>query len=317
MSRDRDLSPAPDRSESRSSGGGREMPRGGRSGGSGRGARPALADFRDALTQQLDLPRGREREQVVAGDRAYALRASEVRTLAAVGAFRVADVRDVATLRRDRWHGDVEQLRESGLLTTTPHLLDGQRTAVVALTREGQAVLEAHRRHDPERAPQAFYSGVVKPRELTHDAQLYRAYASAAERLHAGGARVERVVLDYELKRDYQRFLQHNNRAHGRRTGRPDRSRDEIRDWAKEHDLPIVGDRVQFPDVRIEYERPDGSREHQDVELATGHYNSRQMGAKRAAGFTLHHSAGSRLNGTGGRKGGSPFEPHVAERVLG
>ena len=46
-------------------------------------------DPRDVFTRDLDLPRGREREIVRVRDREYALRGSESRTLATVGAFRV------------------------------------------------------------------------------------------------------------------------------------------------------------------------------------------------------------------------------------
>jgi hypothetical protein len=74
---------------------------------------------------------------------------------------------------------------------------------------------------------------------------------------------------------------------------------------------------VQFPDVRIEFEHPDGRRDHEDLELATGHYNSRQMAAKLASGFRMQHSTASRLRGGKGRRGGQPFDPHVAERVVG
>ena len=301
---------------------GRELPRGGRGSGSSRPRGRGADDVRDALAQQLDLPRSATRTHVAVGDRTYALRESEVRTLAAIGAFRVIDASDAGDAgdlgggRRDHWHGDVEHLRTSGLLTVTPHVLDGRRTTLVTLTREGHAVLDQHRRTEPDRPSQAFYAGLAKPRELTHDAQLYRAYVVAAERLHAGGARVQRVVLDYELKREYQRFLQDHNRTHRRRSGRPDRTPDEVRQWAKDHDLPMVRDRVQFPDVRIEYEHPDGRRDHEDLELATGHYTSRQMAAKRASGFTLHHSVAGRLRGAGGRAGASPFDPKVAAGLL-
>ena len=34
--------------------------------------------------------------------------------------------------------------------------------------------------------------------------------------------------------------------------GRPDRSADEIAEWARAHQLPMGDDHVQFPDVRIE-----------------------------------------------------------------
>ena len=63
---------------------------------------------------------------------------------------------------------------------------------------------------------------------------------------------------------------------------------------------PVVREHVQFPDVRIEYEHPDGRKDHEDLELATGHYNSRQMAAKRASGFQIHRAAG-RFGGAAAR----------------
>jgi hypothetical protein len=47
----------------------------------------------------------------------------------------------------------------------------------------------------------------VRERELEHDLQVYRAYEHAAASLLERGARIERVVLEHELKRDYQRWL--------------------------------------------------------------------------------------------------------------
>lgn len=295
----------------------RDMPRGGRSGGSTRGRQPAPADVRDALTQQLDLPRGETRTRIDAGVRQYDLRGAEVRTLAVVGAFRVADVRDVSPRPAgDRWHGDVEHLRQEGLIRLTPHVLAGERTALVTLTAAGQALLEQHRHPSSDQLPQAYYAGLAKPREASHDAQLARLYAQAAERLQTRGSRISRVVVDYELKREYQRFLQAHNCGRRDASGRPDRSPDEVRAWAATYGLPVVAGRVQFPDVRIEYETRDGERAHEDLELSTGHYNSRQLGAKRAAGFSVHHSTASHLKGGSGRRGGAPFDPHAAEQVL-
>lgn len=316
MSRDRDVRSVLERT-ARPESAGRELPRGGRSGGGGRPHTRVPDDVRDALSQQLDLPRGRSRERVELGSRDYSLRGSEVRTLALVGAFRVADARDLSTgYSGDRWHGDLEHLRQTRLISLTPHVLDGQRTALVTLTRTGQALLEHHRETHANEPAQMYYAGLVKPREATHDAQLSRVYAAAAERLHARGSRVRRVVVDYELKRDYQRFLQAKNQAGRRTSGRPDRLPEEVRAWADAHGLPVVRDRVQFPDVRIEYESPDGRRDHEDLELATGHYNSRQMAAKRASGFQLQRSGASHLRGAAGRRGGAPFDPHATEGLL-
>jgi len=293
------------------------MPRGGRSGGTTRPRARVTDNARDALTQQLTLPRSAEREMVQVGSRSIALRGSEVRTLAVVGAFRVADARDLEPQGGgDRWHGDLEHLRREGLVALTPQLLDGQRTALVTLTRPGREVLESHRQPGIDERPQIFYAGLAKPREATHDAQLSRVYAEAAERLQERGCRIRRVVMDYELKRDYQRFLQERNRFSGGGSGRPNRSQDEVRSWAVEHGLPIVEERVQFPDVRVEYEHSDGRPDREDLELATGHYNSRQMAAKQASGFSIHRSGASQLRTGARRRGGSPFDPHTAEKVL-
>ena len=149
---------------------------------------------------------------------------------------------------------------------------------------------------------------------MTHGAQVYHAFLRTEERLQDGGARIQRVVLDYELKREYQRFLQANNRGNRHASGRPDRSPDEIAAWAAAHKLPVEDGHVQFPDVRIEYEQ-DGRLEREDVEVATAQYTARQMGAKGRSGFTIHRSGTSRLGGNS-RNGASPFDPHAAEQVL-
>jgi DNA-binding MarR family transcriptional regulator len=313
MSRDRHLEVPHEHVGRTAASGGRELPRGGRGGTATRRQAQSFGRVRDALAQQLDLPRGDGRERVCVGSKSYELRASEVRLLAAVGAFRVADARDVGAAG----DGELKRLRQAGLVEVLPHQLNGQRASLVSLTADGRAVVQHYQRISDGEPRQAYYAGVVKPREVTHDAQLYRAYATAAERLQSTGNSVRRVLLDYELKREYQRFLQENNRTHRRSSGRPDRSPEEIRAWAAAHDLPVVNGRVQFPDVRVEYERPDGERAHEDLELATGHYNSRQMAAKRASGFTLHHSRGSHIRGANSRGGAAPFDPHAAEGVLG
>jgi hypothetical protein len=68
-------------------------------------------------------------------------------------------------------------------------------------------MLEANRAvpdDDRGRDRQEFYAGLRKPRELTHDVNVYLAYERAEQRIRESGGRVRRVVLDYEMKRDYQ-----------------------------------------------------------------------------------------------------------------
>ncbi len=314
MTRDIDAPTVLDHRAERPSGGA-EMPRGGRSGGASSTPANGREDAHRVLARQLDLPSSVERQRVAFDGRTVSLRGSEVRTLALVGAFRVVDFRDLGQ-SSDRWHGDVEHLRQQGLVSLTPHLLDGERTALVTLTSAGRALLESHRNHSASEPEQTFYAGLGTLRQASHDAQLCRVYTAAAERLQAQGARVRRVVLDYELKREYQRFLQEPNRGRAGSSGRPARSRAEVRAWAEAHRLPVVRDRVQFPDVRIEYEHADGRLDREDLELATGHYNSRQMAAKRAAGFSLQRSTAGRLGGAKSRRGAAPFDPRVAEGIV-
>lgn len=272
----------------------------------------------DVFTRELHLPHGPERERVHTPEQDYSLRGSEVRALATIGAFRVVpadDLRDDHGRSGDIRHGDLERLRSAGLITTVAPLHRGERTVVVTLTDRGRDLLERHRAGHHDRA-QTFYAGAVKTRELSHDAQLHRAYLRAAERLREQGARVERVVLDYELKREYQKFLQDGNRDRPDSDGRPTRSAQEIREWAQEHDLPVVNDRVQFPDVRIEYERPDGRRDVENVEVTTLHYRGRHASGKASAGFSRFRANTPRVGGSRTSGGSSPFDPHTAEELL-
>ena len=284
-------------------------------------SRDQSLDPRDVFTRDLDLPRGPERERVhVHGHyQDYQLRGSEVRALATIGAFRAVpadELRDDHGRHGDVRHGDLERLRNSGLIrTVTPLDRDGHRTVIVTLTERGRELLESHRNRESE-SSQTFYTGVVKIRELSHDAQLCRAYLRAAEKLQATGARVERVVLDYELKRGYQKFLQERNHDRADSDGRPDRTREEVKQWAIEHDLPVLNERVQFPDFRIEYEHPDGRRDVENVEVITVHYRGKHASGKAAAGFTRFRSSGTRVGGSKSDAGSAPFDPREAEELL-
>jgi hypothetical protein len=269
------------------------------------------------FSRDLDLPRGSTRRPVSARTRTYELRESEVRLLATVGAFRVvpsSELRAHAGRAVDPWHGDLWHLRESGLVRTMPHLVRGERTTLVTLTDRGRDLLEANRVHRGDDTRQTFYSGLVKPRELAHDAQLYRAYVLAADRLRTQGADVRRVVLDYELKSRYQRFLHSLNGERQRAQRDADWFDREVAEWARTQALPVVDGHVHFPDVRIEYERSDGGRAIEDLEVITPHYRGAYAGAKARTGFTCYR-ASTGVGGRGGRSG-RRIDPHLAEEFL-
>jgi hypothetical protein len=287
----------------------RDLSRGSRGGTDGR--EREQVDPRDVFTKHVNLPHGRDREHVHYRDHDYSLRGSESRTLATVGAFRVVptgELRDTFERPLDARHGELWHLRDSGLVKTVR--LD-RDTTVVTLTKEGRGLLESHRRDQDSPERQAFHHGVQKPRELKHDAQLYRAYSEEAERLRDEGAHIHRIVLENDLKRDYQEFLQGRNRNRDDSDGRPDRGLDEVRAWAREHDLPCDDQgHVQFPDVRIEYDI-DGRDHTVDVEVMTPHYRGAHAGAKSGSGFSLYWA--NRAGG-GGRSGGRT--PSIIEELL-
>jgi hypothetical protein len=254
------------------------------------------------LVRDLDLPHGHHREMVHGRDRDFTLNGSKTRTLATVGAFRVVSERDLRDARDSA--GDLRHLEDRGLIQRVP--LNEQERAVT-LTRDGRDLLERHRDRGAERH-QTFYVGADRARERTHDTQVYRAYLKAAERLQAHEARILRVELDRELKREYQRFLQERNRGNRDSDGRPDRSLEEIQEWAQDHGLPYFDGHVHFPDVRIEYQDLNGDVRWDDVEVTTEHYRGAHGAAAARSGFSIH--GGGRTSGT------APFNPRVAEEFL-
>jgi hypothetical protein len=274
---------------------------------------------RDALTRDLELPRGPRRERVRCGNWEGDLRGSEVRVLATTGALRVVPMDE---LRRpdDRTQAhrkEVERLRGMDLVRTMPYIVGRDRTTLVTLTERGRDLLEASRRERSAEPRQAFYAGVSKPRELAHDARVHRAYLEVCKRLDQRGLTVRRVVLEQELKREYQTFLQEPNRGRRESTGRPQRDSEEIARWAREHSLPIVDDHVQFPDLRLECEGRDGRREIEDVEVMTPHYRGAHAAAKVSAGFTRYGAVGARLSGSSGsRRAGRGRDVRLAEEML-
>jgi DNA-binding MarR family transcriptional regulator len=281
--------------------------------------RERTLDSRDVFTRDMNLPHGLEREIVRHRDREYTLRGSESRTLATVGSFRVVSSRDLRD-GRDRElnsrSGDLRHLREQGLVETVR--IAGTRDHAVVLTKEGRGLLESHR--DPrDRDPdgrQTFYDGLKRERELEHDLGVYRAYEREAERLHKDGAQIERVVLAYELKSEYQRWLHERDKDRSDYDGHPDRTPDEIRNWAYEHDLSYsADDGVQFPDLRIEYREQDGREDHQDVEVTTDHYRGAHGARVAASGFSCHRSSSLRFGGGGGGGGSSNHGRGLAEEL--
>ena len=116
--------------------------------------------------RHLTLPRGTTLERVEGRERTHLLDEADLRTVATIGAFRVVSIEDLDAA------GDLRRLSNGGLITneTLTDIAGSQR--IVPLTSEGKAVLEAH--PSPGDGPdQSFFAGIVKPRELAHDAGCF------------------------------------------------------------------------------------------------------------------------------------------------
>ena len=252
----------------------------------------------------LRLPKTDARQAVTARDRVYHLRESATRALAVVGTFRVVPEAELTQGSAASNRADLRSLAEQGLIARTTAIVNHEPTPLVVLTDEGKALLDGY--SDAGGARQQYHAGLVKPRELGHDVQLYRMYQMEAARLEQDGGRIARVVLDYELKRDYQTFLN--------RKDRPEATTQEadLESFAAARHLPIIEGHLELPDLRIEYEAEDGRLEYRDVELVTEHYSRGHLAGKAQAGFALYRAAG----GGSVRKGGTPLDPHHLEALV-
>jgi len=234
----------------------------------------------DRLQEERDVVRYRGRD--------YHLNEDDVRLLRTVGTYR-AIYADHLRGEHESLDYQVRVLREQGLLDSSRiHTPETRHSAeVLTLTREGHRLVTA-----AEIGEQRYHWGLVQPRELHHDAHLYRLVEHERERLEERGASIERVRTDEELRREW---------------------------WSREHaDLEpaeraeLVGialddrGRAVFPDIQLEIREADGGMSRCNLELVTSHYSSAAMRAKASAGFRMF-----RLGG-----GTAPGGPVRADREL-
>ena len=217
-----------------------------------------------------------------ARDRAYFLRDSEMHSLKEIGKFRVIAVTDLAKYAyggdRERMEKDIRGLARQSLVTDKTVEISQKKTLrVVTLTKAGHRLLTKTNQLPDD---QPIYHGLVKPREVKHDADLYRLYQKEAARIERSGGRPVRVLLDYELKRNLNRDLA--------LLGPEKDNADRKREIAEKHHLRIVNGKIPVPDLRVEYETPELELRHVDLELATRDYRPRAMAAKASAGFSMY-----------------------------
>ena len=271
--------------------------------------------------QRLDhRPRRNDLPQQMVG---VALREEECKLLTVAGRLRVIATCDLAETvygnRDSRMERDLAFLRQKGLIEVDAVNCrrDGrggkvEQIEVVVLTKLGRDVV---RQTGGLPRDQQLYSGLVKPREVEHDTQIYRAYRKHAEGIERRGGTNLRVKLDFELKADVQKAI------HAETKLNPGRDMAEIKQQVAERfDLPYINDGIQIPDARIVYDLEQtaddidqGSRSgHEDIEVLTAAYRPGHLRAKAQSGFHLYASASDRVSVTARIEG----DHHLIDNIL-
>ncbi len=235
------------------------------------------------------------------------MRESELETLREVGRFRTVSLQDLNHFRYGqdvrRTTSDLRSLREQGLIEShRVRAADGSRFDVVVLSERGRTL--AARPSDSEN--QRFFSGLVKPREVVHDAGIYRLYHAEADQIRAEGGEVKRVVLDHELKAEIFGALERQRNEWGN-----DEEFQAIQhSVAQANGLQVVDRKIPLPDLQIEYQTREGDTARVNLKLTTEHYKGSQVAAKARAGFKLY--------ALGASSGGSPVrdEREVTADIL-
>ena len=250
----------------------------------------------------------RERRPVIGHNYAYFLSQAELETMKDIGQFRTVAAYDLTKFRYEGNQGqsreDLRSLQDQGLITRRTIWTGGKADhfTILVLTKKGKALLE---QDGGGTRKQKVYAGFVKPREVHHDAAIYRMYQAEAAKIERSGGRIRRVVLDYELKQKVYRPLAKVRTKPGV-VGSADYTRQQA-EIAAANQLKVVHGKILLPDLRIEYETAPGERAHVDLELATHHYRGASLRAKAEAGFKMYAPQGSPV-------GAQPYDPeHVAE----
>lgn len=202
--------------------------------------------------QHPAIPQDAEQRQIYCErDREYRLNQAEIAVIRDVGRFRIVDAQDLTKfVYRNQQNAAQRDLRhlENQKLIRFVRLPGKERTKYATLTRQGKELVS---RRFNQTAGQEIYAGVKKLREADHDAAVYRVYQTEIAKMRAHGCEPKRIRLDYELKRDVQKELARERKKSGKDLAT---AREEI---TQKYHLKVVENKIQFPDVRLEYEGPE------------------------------------------------------------
>jgi DNA-binding PadR family transcriptional regulator len=218
----------------------------------------------------------------------YSLRSSEIRGMSDIGKFRTVDTADLMRFAYQddeaRMNQDIHSLRSQRLIEER-RIYQAHRKPrrVLTLTEQGQRILRKGR-HVPD--DQWLYHGFVKLREIDHDADLYKVYQKEVDDIQRQGCKVTRVRLDFELKGAVNRGREAAGKLpQGQRPA-------WLKTVAVQHGLTIKAGTIQLPDIQIDYETPEGTIAHANLELVSKNYRGDAIRSKAGAGFKVYARAG-------------------------
>ncbi|MGC1618562.1 MAG: hypothetical protein WA765_08730 [Candidatus Acidiferrum sp.] len=261
-------------------------PSAGRGGGSDSSS---AANERKERTAEPAAPLAAERRARHQGrGRTYRLRRSEMESMTDMGRFRTLDVQDLARFvyRGDaaRMKQDLQNLRGQGLVEEkTVFRAHKSARKLLTLTGEGHRIVS---KASGLGESQRYYHGFVKPKELDHDADLYKVYQKAVQEIQEKGGKPLRVRLDFELKESINRARE----AAGRMSGE-ERTR-LLNAIARQNGLAIKGTTIHLPDIQVEYQTREGQIERENLELLSKNYREDGIRGKVGAGFKIYARSG-------------------------
>ena len=232
------------------------------------------------------------------------------RSLVDVGVYRSVSFRDLAEAHFDG-HPYVARravnqwIRAGAFKETTATGPKGNSYKVLTATPAGAELARRQAVGQGLDSQQRTWSGLVKPGELAHDTEVYRAARAETDRLLSEGASIRRIRIDAELKS----IVAKRSETARARDGKAAADIERIQ-AAKELGLPVDQQgKVRYPDVQIEYTDADGRTDQVNVEVATNDYGNRSIQAKAAAGFVIHGNGrgGARVSKALGGSGSKGF----------
>jgi len=205
-----------------------------------------------------------------------------------IGQFRTVDIQDLARFvyygDQARMKYDLENLRGQGLIEEKT-LFRAHKPArkMITLTEQGHRVA---RKKSGLPEGQRIYHGFVKPREIEHDADLYKVYQRAAKDIRERGGRLLRVRLDFELKEAINRAKEAASRL-------PEEERATVlKAVANDNGLSVRDSKIHLPDIQVEYETREGTVQRENLELLSRNYREEGIRGKAAAGFKIYARTG-------------------------